>query len=310
MKDRPFVIGTRGSALALAQANLVRAMLHKAFPALEVEIKIIKTTGDKLKTASLAKSGTKGLFTKELEQALLRGSVDVAVHSLKDLPTDLPAGLALGAVPSREDPRDALVAAAPATLETPSRIYTSSPRRALQARLLWPGCEVCEIRGNVETRLAKISEAAGGEALLIAAAGLRRLDFLVGREAAGALRHDPALSYRLLSVREMIPAPGQAAIGIEIRAEDGRTRERLRVANDVPSWFCTLAERAFLRAMGGGCAAPMAAHATAQVERLSLRAVVEDEGRKTWHGSREGRLRDAESIGRTLAQDALDAAKR
>lgn len=310
MKERPFVIGTRGSALALAQANLVRAMLHGAFPALEVEIKIIKTTGDKMKAASLSKSGTKGLFTKELEQALLRGKADVAVHSLKDLPTELPAGLALGAIPAREDPRDALVAAAPAALEVPSRVHTSSPRRALQARLLWPGCEVREIRGNVETRLGKISEAGEGEALLIAAAGLRRLDFLVGRETTGTLRHDPALHYRLLSVREMIPAPGQAAIGIEIRADDGVTRERLRPANDVTSWFCALAERAFLRAMGGGCAAPMAAHATAQVERLSLRAVVADDGGKTWHGSREGRLRDAEALGRALAQDALDAAKR
>jgi hydroxymethylbilane synthase len=310
MKARPFVIGTRGSALALAQANLVRAMLHRAFPALDVEIRIIKTTGDKLKTASLAKSGTKGLFTKELEQALLRGTADVAVHSLKDLPTDLPAGLELAAVPRREDPRDALVAAAPATLEAPRRVLTSSPRRALQARALWPRCEVREIRGNVETRLGKVEQGPEGDALLIAAAGLRRLDFLAGKEASGCLRAPFPLPYRLLSVRDMIPAPGQAAIGIEARAEDGVTRERLRALNDVPSWFCVLAERAFLRAMGGGCAAPMAAHAGALSEQLTLVAVAAREGAAPWRGSREGRLRDAEAVGAALAADALAATQK
>jgi len=308
VKARPFILGTRGSALALAQAHLVRAMLHAADPAREIEIKIIKTTGDKLKTAALAGSGVKGLFTRELEQALLRGGVDAAVHSLKDLPTDLPGGLALGAVPAREDARDALIAAAPSALDAPRRVFTSSPRRAFQARLLWPGCETREIRGNLETRLAKIAKAREGGALLAAAAGLRRLDFLRGADARGALRQDPSLHYRLLSVGEMLPAPGQAALGIEIRADDGVVKERLRAINDVPSWFRALAERAFLRAMGGGCAAPMAAHAAAQAERLTLSAVVRIEGGSVWRGCREGRLRDAEALGLALAAEARNAA--
>ncbi|MCC7518879.1 MAG: hydroxymethylbilane synthase [Verrucomicrobiae bacterium] len=308
MRERPLILGTRGSALALAQANLVRAMLHRAFPALALEIRIIKTTGDKLKTASLAASGTKGLFTRELEQALLRERVDLAVHSLKDLPTDLPAGLDLGAVPAREDARDALVAAAPAVLDSPGRVFTSSPRRALQAKLLWPECGVREIRGNLETRLAKIAKAREGDALLVAAAGLRRLGFLEGSAVRGTLRHEPVLHFRLLGTREMIPAPGQAAIGIEIRADDGRTRERLRAVHDVPTWFRVRAERAFLRAMGGGCAAPMAAHGVVQAEQLELFAFSGGEGTQIWRGSREGRLRDAEVLGAALAAEALGAA--
>lgn len=310
MKARPFILGTRGSALALAQAHLVRAMLHAAYPAWEIEIKILKTTGDKLKTASLARSGVKGLFTRELEQALLRGGVDAAVHSLKDLPTDLPGGLALGAVPAREDARDALIAAAPSALDAPRRVLTSSPRRAFQARDLWPDCATREIRGNLETRLAKIAKTGEGSALLVAAAGLRRLDFLRGAETRGTLRQEPALHYRLLSVGEMVPAPGQAALGIEIRADDGVTKERLRAINDVPAWFRVLAERAFLRAMGGGCAAPMAAHAVAQAERLILNAVIRIEGGGVWRGRREGRLRDAETLGLALAAEARENAAR
>lgn len=310
MNANPLILGTRGSALALAQTTLIRARLHAAFPRLDIEVKIIKTSGDQRTTIALARSGIKGLFTKELESALLRNKIQAAIHSLKDVPADLPGGLILGAVAEREDACDVLVAHPATPIDAPRVVYTSSPRRTFQARLLWPECETREIRGNVETRLRKLAGGKAGDALLLAAAGLRRLDYLRGDETSAALRFDPSLPCRRLTLDEMIPSPGQAAIALEIRADDGETQEKLRAVNHAPTWAAITAERAFLRRMGGGCAKPIAAHATVDLNGLRLRAIVEHDDRRIWRGEKNGERRNAEAIGESLAQECLAASKR
>lgn len=298
-------LGTRGSALALAQVNLVRAMFRRAHPRLEVEVRIIKTRGDKLKTASLAHSGTRGLFTRELEQALLRKKVDVAVHSLKDLPVEVPPGLRLAAVTEREDARDILIGAPGTDLRAPRRVFSSSPRRAMQVKVRWPGAEVAEIRGNVETRLRKVGAGRSGDALLLAVAGLRRMDLLRGETDEGAIVWDQPLAYRKLALDEMLPAPGQAAIGLEIRDDDGVNRERLRSVNHFNTWAAVTAERAFLKGLGGGCAAPVAAYGSVVGERLHLRGLVFDPSGRMRRGERDGERREAETLGLDLARECL-----
>ncbi len=299
MADR-LVLGTRGSALALTQADIVRSTIQRAFPRLSIEVKIIKTTGDKQKTKSLSKSGTVGFFTKELEEALLRGKVDAAVHSLKDLPTTLPAGLSLAAVGEREDPRDVLVFKEGTDPDHPQTVFTSSPRRSVQAKLLWPSCKILAIRGNVETRLGKIDEGETGNALLLAVAGLRRLNYLKGNTETGKLAYDGSLHFLKLSLSKLIPAPGQAAIGIEIRSDDGVTQERLRSFNHPATLSAVTAERTFLRTLGGGCAEPIAAYAAIEMQGMRLFGLVEREN-KIWKGEIWGERRDAEKIGKELA---------
>ena len=233
MPEPPIIIATRGSALALAQANLIFDQCRAAFPRLAFEIKIIKTTGDKLQTASLAQAGhslPKGLFTKELEVALVRQKADLAVHSLKDLPTELPAGLTLGAVGKREDPRDVLIYKTDAGFDGPipqladgARVATGSPRRQAQLRAARPDLQLEEIRGNVPTRLEKLAENDDLAGTLLAAAGLSRLHFSITED--GCLEGD-AVPEGIRAVRLdtnlMLPCVGQGAIGIEIRADDGR----------------------------------------------------------------------------------------
>lgn len=276
-------IATRGSALALVQANQVLAACRSTMPERRFELKIIKTTGDKLQTASLANpdhSLPKGLFTKELETALLENEATIAVHSLKDLPTELPTGLKLGAVTRREDARDVLIlrsekpVQALAELKAPFVVATSSPRRKAQLRLVRPDFGFVEIRGNVGTRLRKLAEADAFHATVLAAAGLKRLGFQI-TDTGELLGSDvPAgLAAFCLSPDEMIPAVGQAAIGIEIAENNelaGAICERL---NHSETWHCVTAERAFLNAMGGGCQSPLAAHATLIHDQLELRAV-------------------------------------
>jgi len=307
MSSGRLVLGTRGSALALVQTHLVRAAIRQAHPRLLVEERIIKTSGDKQSHASLSRSGVKGLFIKEMEEALLRGRIDAAVHSLKDMPVSLPAGLCLGAVGKRSDACDVLVGHSGTNVHDPKTVHTSSPRRVLQARLLWPACEVCEIRGNVETRLRKIAEGTPGEAVLLAAAGLERLDFLHGDGEAGALRFDPPLPYRRLSLREMIPAPGQAAIAVEIRSDDPETAERIKALDHAPTRSAVTAERAFLKELGGGCATPIAIHGRVTHEGLTITAIVGLPGRKIWRGEKTGARREAEPLGRALALECRAA---
>ncbi len=281
-------IATRGSALALVQSNLVMAHLRAAFPDERFELKIIKTTGDKQQTASLASSDLpKGLFTKELEVAMLDGQADLAVHSLKDLPTDLPAGLTLGAVSVREDVRDVMIwreelsSAAPksgasllALLPQGATVATSSTRRGAQLLDHRPDLTIVPIRGNVGTRLRKIAEQKELHATVLAAAGLKRLGYRF--EADGRLLGDDVpegLRAAALSPEEMLPCVGQAAIGIENRGNDPRIAKIIASFDHAETHACVLAERAFLRAMGGGCHLAVAALGRVSGEEVHLRAV-------------------------------------
>lgn len=313
------IIATRGSALALAQANLVFEQCRAAFPRLRFEIKIIKTTGDKLKTASLADANLpKGLFTKELEVALLRGQADLAVHSLKDLPTELPVGLKLGAVGKRADVRDVLIyrgASLPppwsgfqphlsvAGLPAGATVATSSTRRRAQLLEHRADLKIVPIRGNVPTRLQKLAEQPAIEAIVLAAAGLERLHFQINGD--GRLIGDAVpegLLAAQLEPEEMLPCVGQAALGIEVRAEDERLAPICERLNHYNTQQCVTAERAFLKSMGGGCQIPVAAYAQVTGEQLRLRAV-SFLGEKVRRGEARRPIKEAEELGQQLAAE-------
>jgi hydroxymethylbilane synthase len=285
MTEETILIATRGSALALAQANKVLAECRGKFPKLAFALKIFKTTGDKLQAVSMSRidaSLPRGLFTKELEIALLKNRADVAVHSLKDLPTQLPEGLKLGAVAGkRADARDVLIyrdafkpktklAAFPSGLT----IATSSTRRKAQILARRPDFKVVEIRGNVPTRLQKLASQPEIDATILAAAGLGRLHIHI--TAAGRLKGGDApagLAATILDTDEMLPCVGQGALGLEIREHDERMAGICRRLNDYETFQCVTAERTLLRAMGGGCQTPIGAYARVDGEELCLRAV-------------------------------------
>jgi len=301
-------IATRGSALALAQANRVLADCRAAFPGRAFELKIIKTTGDKLQTASLANPDAKlpkGLFTKELEVALLDGSADLAVHSLKDLPTELPAGLKLGAVTRREDARDVLILRQPARsiddLPPGAVVASSSPRRQAQLLVLRPDLKCVEIRGNVGTRLLKVAAASDFQATMLAAAGMNRLGFALAADG-GLSGPDvpPGICAAPFATSDMIPAVGQAAVGLEIRTGDAEMQAVSDQLNDVATWLAITAERAFLRAMGGGCQSPVAAHARLREGRLHLNAVSFQTG-SCRQGSGSGAPDEGIALGQAVA---------
>ncbi len=254
-------IGSRGSQLALWQANHVAALLRARGH--QVEIEIIKTTGDKITDVALAKVGTKGMFTKEIEEALEAARVDLAVHSLKDLPTEVAPQFAIAVISEREDPRDALVSRKYARLgDLPqgARVGTSSLRRQAQLKAVRPDLEIFPLRGNVDTRLRKMED---GEfdAVILAAAGLRRL----GRTE---------YVREVLPVEVMCPAVGQGALGIEIRADDAATRDAIAFLDDRTARAATVCERALLHQLGGGCQVPIGGHAEVANGRLHLTAVV------------------------------------
>jgi hydroxymethylbilane synthase len=256
------VIATRESRLALWQAEHVRDLLTHRF-AMTVELLGMTTRGDQILDRTLSKVGGKGLFVKELETALEQGEAQLAVHSLKDVPMDLPAGFALAAVLEREDPRDALVSSRYQSLqELPEGacVGTSSLRRVAQLKALRPDLRVEPLRGNLDTRLRKLDEGLY-DAIVLAAAGLKRLGL------AHRIR-------RLFEVEEMIPAAGQGALGLEIRADQPELRERLAVLVHRPTWLAVHAERAVSRALGGSCSMPLAAHARWQDATLVLRAAL------------------------------------
>ena len=286
-------IATRGSALALAQANLVLEQCRAAFPDLRFELKIVKTTGDKLQTASLAQEGSnlpKGLFTKELEIALLDHQADIAVHSLKDLPTEIPVGLRLGAIGERADVRDVLIYRDASNLGQSERrgfspglaikdlpegavVATSSTRRKAQLLVQNPGLSVPDIRGNVVTRLLKLAERAELDATLLALAGLQRLDFqIISQDRLQGEGVPAGLLARVLDTDVMLPCVGQGAVGIEVREGDERITTICARLNHFNTQQCVTAERAFLAAMGGGCQSPVAAHAEIVDNRLHMRA--------------------------------------
>ena len=246
MVSKKIILATRKSPLALAQAELVAAQLRTAL-GVETDLLKIVTTGDQQADWSLEQKGGKGLFTTELEQALLRGEADIAVHSTKDLPGDMPAGLAIAGYLPRADARDVLVLRAGVT--APASVATGSPRRRLQIARVFPAAKFTEIRGNVDTRLRKIAEGAVADATILAAAGLARLG--IGRW--------PGVEFHALGHETMVPAVGQGAIGIQCRAADAT---KFASAFDAPTARFVNLERAFQTALGGGCHTAFAAHAT------------------------------------------------
>ncbi len=325
MTNRKIILASRGSALALAQSTAVQAFCRAAFPELEFELRIIKTTGDKMQTQSLAttvQESTKGLFTKELEVALLEGAADFAVHSLKDLPTELPPGLELAAVSERADPRDVLIFRKPPNSGKGPRgfsfqtrvqdfpadavIATSSTRRQAQLLELNSGLKSAPIRGNVGTRLKKIAENSDLDAIVLAAAGLSRLQLRIGPSgqlsASAAVEAPPEnLLVRCLSIEEMIPCVGQAALGIEARANDSRIAAICQKLNHPPTQACVTAERAFLRAMGGGCLSPVAAFAEIIGRQLRIRGIsFHDQTMR--RAELTGPVEEAERLGESLAR--------
>jgi hydroxymethylbilane synthase len=282
-------IGSRGSPLALAQANMVRAQLAAAHGWDEgaIEIRVIRTTGDAIQDRPLAEVGGKGLFTKEIEQALLDGEIDLAVHSAKDMVTVLPAGLLLAACLVREDARDVLVSrVAKSIAELPDRatIGTASLRRQAQVKMLRPDLNVVPMRGNVETRLKRIAEGVA-DATILALAGLKRLG--LERAAAAVLEPDAFL-----------PAVGQGAIAIETRANDDATRQLVGAINDAATLTAVTAERAFLAVLDGSCKTPIAGHARITGDRLSFRGLIaKPDGSKSFEASRQGAVADAVALG-------------
>lgn len=287
----PLRIGSRGSKLALWQAEWVKARLaERGYPA---EIVVIKTTGDKILDVPLARIGGKGVFTKEIEEALLAGTVDLAVHSLKDLPTTLPEGLAIAAMPQREDPRDVLVGTTLASLAPGARVGTGSLRRAAQVRALRPDAQVLDVRGNVDTRIRKLEEGQY-DALVMASAGLTRL----GLEGKIGEYLDP---------EHFLPAVAQGALAIET-LRDGPAWEICRTLHDAESAAAVAAERSLLEHLGGGCQVPLGAHATAHGDTLRLCALVisPDGGRQVRREARAS-LADPAALGATVARELLDS---
>jgi len=299
-------IGSRGSQLALWQANWVKDQLTAAGH--EIAIEIIRTTGDKLQSLhpaqplpasiaqSVAEAGTKGLFIKEIEEALLAGNADLAVHSLKDLPTILPEGLILAAVPPREDARDVFISASGKPFEQlppSSRVGTSSLRRQTQLRRLRPDLELIALRGNLDTRLRKL-ERGDCEALVLAAAGVHRLG--LRERITGYFDCD-----------QICPAVGQGALAIEIRRDDAELERAVTPLDDPATHLAIRAERAMLRRLGGGCQVPIAAHAKLEDGLLRLRGIVASlDGSRLIQAVATGSEKDPESLGTAVAEDLLE----
>jgi len=333
--DRPIILVTRGSALALTQTQTILAQCRAAFPDLAFDMKIVKTTGDKLQRATSDPKlppPEKGLFTKELEIDLLNETADLAIHSLKDLPTDLPQGLTLGAVSHRADVRDVLIYRAVSTTFAHGRglvphasvenfpqnavIGTGSTRRQAQLTAIRGDFKYSPIRGNVGTRLKKLATQSELDGIVLAAAGLNRLHFHA--QADGKLQHTPdtrdgaeaagdpdsvpdGLLASYLSLDMMLPCVGQAAIGIEIRANDPRSEAICARLNDLATFHCVSAERAFLAAMGGGCLSPIAAYAEIVNQKIHMRAVSFTSGR-VQRGETKGDISEGVALAESLAK--------
>ncbi|WP_068670088.1 hydroxymethylbilane synthase [Thermosulfurimonas dismutans] len=288
-------VGTRGSKLALAQTNWVVNQIRTRYPEVQIEKVIIKTKGDKILDVPLAKIGGKGLFVKEIEEALLRKEIDFAVHSMKDVPSELPEGLGIVAIPEREDPRDVFVGRelkSFSELPEGAKVGTSSLRRQAQLKRLRPDLEILPLRGNVDTRLRKLSEGQY-EAIILAEAGLKRLGLDVEREP--------------LSPEIMLPAVGQGVLAIEAREEDVETREILASLHHPKTALCAQAERAFLKRLQGGCQVPLAAHATLTDGLLVIEGFIADtEGRRFYRERLEGSPEEGEALGIKLAEILLE----
>ena len=290
-QSNPIRIGTRGSPMALVQARIVRDLLAAAHPELAapgaLDIVVIRTTGDRVQDRPLHEIGGKGLFTKEIEEALIEGIIDLAVHSMKDVATWLPPGLEIGCLLPRDDPRDAFLSHKARTLgelPTGAILGTASPRRAAQALHLRPDLRIVSIRGNAGTRMRKLA-AGECDATLLSLAGLRR----IGEEAAIA---------SILSTDEMLPAVAQGAIGIECRSDDLATRQRLAPLDDADAASTIAAERALLAVLDGSCRTPIAGLAEIRDGALSLRAmVISPDGQQCHRTARHGTVGDAIALG-------------
>lgn len=294
------IIGTRSSELALWQANHIADLLRKAYPAMRVEQKRITTTGDKILDVPLAKIGGKGLFTKELELEMLAGAIDLAVHSLKDMPTALPERLFISAVTKRLDPYDALVSprfSSLADLPYGAKVGTSSLRRKAQLLSVRPDLNIFDLRGNVGTRLRKLTEE-GLDAVILAAAGLKRLG-LAERIA------------EILPKEVCLPAVGQGALAIESRVDDAELTALLAFLNDAETVCATTAERAFLRKVEGGCQVPVGVYAAEEKGLLRVEAIIASvDGKTVIKDAVRGEAGEAAMLGETLAVRMLDAGGR
>lgn len=293
-------IATRKSQLALWQANWVKGELERLYPGLRVELVKVVTKGDKILDVPLAKVGGKGLFVKEIEDALLEGRADIAVHSMKDVPTDLPPGLHLPVICEREDPRDAWFCRSGASLRAlpaGSRVGTSSLRRQAQLRAVRPDLSFENLRGNVDTRLRKLDEGQY-DAIVLAAAGVKRLGF------ADRITE-------LLGPDVTLPAIGQGAVGIECRVDDPETNALIAPLRHEPTWITVTAERAFLARLEGGCQVPIAAFGELEDGALRLRGLVGSlDGTTLLRAERTGPAAEAAALGRALAEDLLDRGAR
>ena len=291
MMHNSLTIGTRGSQLALWQTQFVKDQLERLFPNLEVHVKIIKTTGDTIQDRSLVGLG-KGVFTKEIENALLAGDIDLAVHSLKDLPTELPQGLCITAIPTREDPRDVLITASELPLNellNGAKIGTTSPRRKAQLLYIRPDLQVVDVRGNIDTRLRKLHET-DLDGIILAAAGIKRLG-------------KPEVITQFFDVERMVPAVGQGALAIETREADDRIEKLIAPLNDQETAAEITAERAVLENLGGGCQVPIGAYAKHVDGELSLISVVcHPEGTPRIMESAKGELSAARHLGEVVAE--------
>lgn len=288
-------LGTRGSLLALKQTEMASAALRVADGGLEIEVVEVRTEGDRDQKTALSAVAGLGVFTADIEKALLDDRVDVAVHSLKDLPTEATDGLTIGAVLARDDARDAVISGHGIYLHElapGSRVGTSSSRRSSQLKKSYPNLEVVEIRGNVDTRIKKLRRGEY-EAIVLAAAGLLRLG-----------RLDEATE--LLEIDEMMPAPGQGAIALQCAAADVATLNAVRAVDDAPTRAAVTAERAVLHALGGGCSVPVGAYGVVEGEKLTLHAVVSSPDGETWiEESTSGMRADPTTVGQQLAGTML-----
>ncbi len=292
-----FRIGTRGSKLALWQANHVKDLLLVKFPELQIEIEVIKTTGDALLSSPLSEIGGKGVFVKEIEEALLSDRVDIAVHSMKDVPSVLPEGLEISAVAKRHDPRDALISKNGLSLKNllqDSRVGTGSLRRASQLYHNYPELRIVSIRGNVDTRIRKLKEGDEYDAIVLAVAGLERMG--LGGEITEIIPTDT-----------MLPAPGQGIVAIECRSNDVSTKMILAEINHLETEIQAVSERAFLHRLGGDCNVPAGCYATLDDDLLNVRAVISSPDgevliKKNVVGSRD----EAKLLGKSVADKIID----
>ena len=296
MRERKLIIGSRGSQLALWQTHFVKEKLEAFFPAINLEIKIIKTTGDKMLEVALAKIGDKGLFTKQIETALLSGEIDLAVHSLKDLQTVQPENLIIGAISNREMPNDVLISRRFSSIDDlpkNAKVATGSLRRRSQLLHYRSDLQIFEIRGNVPTRIKKFEES-DLDAMILAFAGVHRLNL------------DSHIS-QIIPFEIMLPAVGQGAMAIEIREDDKNLKEFLKVFNNAETEFCVTAERAFLRSLDGGCQVPIGANAILKGDQIYLEGVVGSlNGAVNWRAKIVGDKTEARHLGAKLAQILIE----